>query len=116
VKLLVERERQLGWSLEANALENEWQTLAKEMVIVEDHYGFYTDRFQPAIQQAIDTMLKEAGPYQITQGEVSCSEWVAGQCTPVCLLNRAWSMFLSDPANYSAWESRAIATFQALGL
>jgi hypothetical protein len=116
VKLLVERERQLGWSLEANALENEWQTLAKEMVIVEDHYGFYTDRFQPAIQQAIDTMLKEAGPYQITQGEVSCSEWVAGQCTPVCLLNRAWSMFLSDPANYSAWESRAIATFQALGV
>jgi len=111
IRLLADQARQMGWSAEADELENEWDTIAATMGVKEDYYGFYDPKFLPSIRKALDDMLEEASPYRFTDRDVSSSEWEPESSTPVHLLNRAWSVFLNEPSGYSDWEQQAIAAF-----
>ncbi len=113
VRLLADRSRQMGWSTEADTLQNEWGKIAATMGVTEDYYGFYDDRFLPSIRQTIDDMLTEASSYQFKVEDVSTCEWDPDSSTPVHLLNRAWSVYLNDPDGYDSWEKQAISDFLA---
>jgi len=114
IRLLADRAHLMGWSAEADELENEWGKIAATMGITEEHYGFYDDRFLPSIRQTIDDMLTEASPYyQFSAEDVSPSDWNPESSSPVHLLNRAWSIFLNNPSVYDSWEDQAISDFLA---
>ncbi len=113
VRLLADQARQMGWSTEADALENEWDKIAATMGITEEYFGFYDDRFLPSIRQTIDDMLIEASPYQFSAEDVSTSGWNPEPSSLVHLLNRAWAIFLSNPDSYDSWEEQAISGFLA---
>ncbi|MGA9351782.1 MAG: hypothetical protein WBW48_23685, partial [Anaerolineae bacterium] len=113
IQLLADQARQIGWSAEADELENEWDKIAATMEVIEDYYGFYDPSFLPSIRETLDDMLEEASPYRFTDRDVSSSEWEPDSSTPVHLLNRARSIFLNDPSSYDSWEEQAISTFLA---
>jgi hypothetical protein len=110
IRLLAERARQMGL-VEADRLETEWSRIAATMGIMEEYYGYYDDRFLPSIRQTIDDMLIEASPYQFSAEDVAPSDWNPESSSLVHLLNRAWSIFLNDPAGYDSWEEQTISTF-----
>ncbi len=112
IRLIAERVRQMGLA-EADKLETEWNRIAATMGITEEYFGFYDDRFLPSIRQTIDDMLTEASPYHFSAMDMSPSAWNPESSSLVHLLNRAWSIFLNDPASYDSWEEQAISTFLA---
>ena len=97
---------------EADELETTWTTIAKELGIVEDYYGFYDPQFLPAIRQTIDDMVTEAAPLNFAERARSPSQAVSSD-PPVELLNQAWQRFRADPEGYRVWEKKAIAAFLA---
>jgi hypothetical protein len=113
IQLLADQARQIGWSTEADELEDEWDKIAATMEVTEDYYGFYDPSFLPSIRKALNDMLEEASPYQFTDRDVFSSAWEPDSSTPVHLLNRAWSIFLNDPSSYDCWEEQTISTFLA---
>ena len=113
IRLLADRAQQRGCAAGANALRTVWDTIAAMMGVTEDYYGFYVDEFLPSIRNTIDSMLIKASPYHFTESDVSDSDWIPGRSSPVHLLNRAWSIFLSDPGHYRNWEEKAISSLLA---
>lgn len=113
IGLLADMAQQMGFNSEANSLENEWDTIAAQMGITEDYYGFYVDEFLPSIRNTLSDMLVESSPYKFTDSDVSSSEWKPETSSPIHLLNRAWTIFLSNPRGYRDWEDNTISTFLA---
>jgi hypothetical protein len=111
VRVFADRARRMGYTTDSKSLEDEWDTIAREMGIIEDYYGFYELDFLPLIQQTIDDMLTEASPRRFTDQEVAASEVDSPSLSPVHLLNQAWERFWADPRRYRAWEERAIRDF-----
>ena len=112
IQLLADRERRMDQDKEADELETTWTTIAKELGIVEDYYGFYDPQFLPAIRQTIDDMVTEAAPLNFAERARSPSQAVSSD-PPVELLNQAWQRFRADPEGYRVWEKKAIAAFLA---
>lgn len=111
ITLLSAKARQTRWSEDGDHLENEWQTIGRAMSVSSDYYGFYAERFAAPIRNAIEAMIAEVRPYHAGEDDVAPSEWDPERSTPVHLLNRAWSHFLSDPEGYDAWEKKAVEAF-----
>lgn len=110
VRLLARRARELGCETAADAVEQQWATIAAALGVVEDYYGFYEEEFLPVIWQTLNDMLVEAEPYRFTRRDVGEEEWIVDS-TPVHLLNRAWHQLKNHPDEYSSWERRAVAIF-----
>lgn len=111
ISLLAERSRQPGLVDEAERLEDDWDTTTRTMSVLEDYYGYFEDDFRPFIRKTVDDMLTEASPYHFTKEDTSPGERNPMDSTPVHLLNRAWSVFETDPDNYDDWERQAVQTF-----
>jgi len=109
-RLLARRAREMGCEAAADAMEQQWATIAGTLGVVEDYYGFYEKEFLPVIWQTLDDMLVEAEPYRFTPRDGGGDEW-APHSTPVHLLNRAWYEFRNNPDGYSEWERQAITAF-----
>lgn len=109
-RLLTRRARELDCMAVADAIEQQWATIAAALGVVEDYYGFYEEEFLPVIWQTLDDMLVEAEPYRFTRQDVSEEEWTIDS-TPVHLLNRAWRQFKNHPDEYPSWERRFVAIF-----
>lgn len=111
VKILREQARALNLSSEAEKLAYEWQALAQSMMIQEDYFGFYEERFLPAIRQTIADMLTEASPYQFSEADLSAQEYNPAVSTPVHLLNLAWVKFVENSSQYPRWEEEHLQQF-----
>ncbi|MCI0491023.1 MAG: hypothetical protein L0229_30910 [Blastocatellia bacterium] len=108
IRLIADRARRMGFSDVAASLESSWFTIAKQMSVTEDYYGFYVPEFLPAIQQTVDDMLEEASPRHFEDHEVDTSEQDIRLMSPVKLVNQAWHQFYRDTAVYSGWERNVI--------
>ena len=108
IRLIADRARRMRCREIAPSLENVWQTIANQMSIREDYYGFYVPEFLPAIQQTIDDMLEEASPRRFEGHEVDTSAQDIRLMSPVQLVNQAWHHFYTDASNYSDWENETI--------
>lgn len=108
MRLITDRARNQECSIEAEAVERDWEKIADVLGVKEDYYGFLKQDFYAPIQRTIDDMLVEASPYKFSEEDTSEKEWTPTSLTPVHLLNRAWSVFSKDPQNYPDWEQRAI--------
>lgn len=108
IRLLADRMRRVGHNVDAEELENAWNTIAEAMGVIEDYYGFYASEFLRVIQQTIDDMLTEASPFGLNEEEERRSEIAAS--SPIPLLNEAWHQFLSDPERYYEWEKKAVVS------
>ena len=109
-RLLARRARELDCGATADAMEQQWATIAATLSIVEDYYGFYEKKFLPAIWRTLDDMLVETDPYRFTKQDLG-DEGCIPDSTPVHLLNRAWHQFKSNPDEYQSWERRSVAAF-----
>ena len=112
IQLLADRERRMGQDQEADELAATWKTIAKELGIVKDYYGFYDPQFLPTIRQTIDDMVTEVAPLNFAERDSSTAQAVSSD-SPVDLLNQAWQRFRVDPEGYRVWEKKAIADFLA---
>lgn len=108
IRLIADRARRMGFNNVAASLESSWITIAKQMSVAEDYYGFYVPEFLPAIQQTIDDMLEEASPRRFKDDEVDNSAQDVRLMSPVKIVNEAWHNFYQDNAGYSDWENNAI--------
>jgi hypothetical protein len=108
--LLARRAHELGCEAAADAVEQQWATIAATLGVVEDYYGFYEEEFLPAIWQTLGDMLVEAEPHRFTRRDAGEEEWTPDS-TPVHLLNRAWRQLKNNPDEYQSWERRFVATF-----
>ncbi len=111
IQLLVDRARRMNLHDAAQGAEVSWNTIAEEMKVNEDYFGFYEAEFLTAIQQTIDDMLTEAEPRHFDEQAVEDSE--ASTSSPVPLLNRAWREFFKDVQKYSEWEESVISAYLA---
>ena len=111
IRLLADRARRINLADAARAAEDSWTTIAQEMRVNEDYFGFYESEFLTAIQQTIDDMLTEAEPRRFDEQAVEDSE--ASTNSPVPLLNRAWREFFKDVQKYSEWEESVISAYLA---
>lgn len=109
IRLIADRARRMDLSDVATSLESSWLTIANQMSVSEDHYGFYVPEFLPAIQQTIDDMLEEASPRRFEEHEVDTSDQDIRLMSPVKLVNQAWHQFHKDAKNYSDWENDTIS-------
>ena len=112
IQLLADRQRRIGQNPEADQLEETWTTIAKELEVVEDYYGFYDSQFLSAIRQTVDDMVTEAAPFNYGERAIPAVQAVSSD-TPVEMLNQAWQQFQADPEGYRAWEKNTIAAFLA---
>jgi hypothetical protein len=108
IRLIADRARRMGFSNVAASLESSWLTIAKQMSVTEDYYGFYVPEFLPAIQQTIDDMLEEASPRRFEDHEVDASAQDISLMSPVKLVNQSWDQFYRDAVGYSDWEKDTI--------
>jgi hypothetical protein len=109
IRLITDRARRMGFSEVATSLERTWLTIANQMSVTEDYYGFYVPEFLPAIQQTIDDMLEEASPHRFEDHEVDTSAQDIRLMSPVTLVNQAWHQFYRDAVGYSGWEKNTIS-------
>lgn len=118
IKLLADRARASGYVSTADALENSWSSVAQEMRVKEDYYGYYEGEFLTVVQQTLDDMLEEAGVITYCgsksgsdeSGDVShISATDMNGASPVMILNQAWRIFNSNSQDYAAWEQKAVA-------
>lgn len=111
IRLLVDRARRLGLDDAAQVVEDSWRTIAGEMRVHEDYFGFYEPEFLSAVQQTIDDMLTESDPLCYDAQVTGDAESSTG--SPVALLNRAWREFFDNPQGYAEWEKSVIAAYVA---
>lgn len=112
IQLIADLAYRMGYDAVAETLQGTWDTIAREMNIVEDYSGFYDPAFLPAIQQTIDNMLIVTRPRQFQEWEISTTETELTFTSPIALVNTAWRKFLENPEDYreSKWEENAIKT------
>ena len=115
VRLLSALARSRGYECVAVTLEGSWGTVAQEMRVKEDYYGYYENEFLTIVQQTLSDMLEEAGvvaydPTEIDLDELT-PETVDGSASPAPLLNKAWQVFADDPQRYDVWEQRMVTAF-----
>ncbi len=101
IRLLSDLARRMGCKSDADALEIEWEQIARTMGIIEDYFGYFEESFLPDLQQTVDCMLTETAPRMFTEDEES----------PVRLLNEAWDRFDDDYESYGDWETKVIERF-----
>lgn len=112
IHLLADRARQKGFTEEADALESDWSQVASSHGVTENYYGYYDGDFRPEVQEAVDYMLIEANPWELSlDDDLSSAELEELAGKPAHLLNRAWHLFREQPEGYREWEERAIEAF-----
>lgn len=111
IRLLVDRAQRLGLDDAAQIVEDSWRTIAEEMLVHEDYFGFYEPEFLSAVQQTIDDMLIESDPRRYDAQVTGDADSSTG--SPVALLNRAWREFFDNPQGYAEWEKSVIADYVA---
>ena len=110
IRLLADRARRMNLDDAARAAEDSWTTIAQEMRVNEDYFGFYETEFLTSVQQTIDDMLTETEPRHFAEQEAVQS---SGARSPVSLLNSSWREFFKDVQRYSEWEDSAISAYLA---
>ncbi|AYL94270.1 hypothetical protein [Mucilaginibacter celer] len=102
ILFIVRRCRELGLNQEADELEKEWKTIAAVLDAPEDYYGFYENKWENDVANALDDMMTEADPIKFTDYKADPSSWIG-------LIHQAWQQFELDPVNYKDWESQAVS-------
>jgi len=95
----------------ARAAEDSWITIAQEMKVNEDYFGFYESEFLTSVQQTIDDMLVEVAPVCFDNEAVETT--AASAKSPVAMLVAAWNQFLRNHEKYTEWENAAIDDYLA---
>jgi hypothetical protein len=110
IRFLTARARRLGYSADADLLEEEWTQIGLAMGISEDHHGFYDARLEALITGRIDDMLTEAAPIECSASEAA-GERGDDRTSPVGLLNEAWRRYRDHAEGYPEWEAAAVRDF-----
>jgi hypothetical protein len=111
IRFLARRAKSLGLTDEAQAVEEEWDTVASTLGVNEDYHGFYEETLAEPTEAIITDMLTEADPRRFLPEEAAPShDWQPGY-SPVYLFNRALRKAQSDPPNYTQWEDEEIRRF-----
>lgn len=112
IRMLVDRARRMNLHSDAQIIEDAWRTIAQEMRVTEDYFGFYEPEFLDAIQQTIDNMLTESAPCRFDEQLMKDGLADTSSVTsPVGLLNQAWQEFFRDVQGYAEWEKVAVASY-----
>ncbi|MYA61056.1 MAG: hypothetical protein F4X94_00545 [Dehalococcoidia bacterium] len=112
IKLLLSQARSRGLSVEADEIEEEWESIASILGVTEDYHGFYDESLNFAIRRMLDDAMVEVAPREYLAFEIEGSVAVpTAHDSPVTLLNRAWNVSSSEEVEYVAWENKAIATW-----
>jgi hypothetical protein len=109
MKLLLSQASARGLTATADAIANEWATIARTMGVVEDYHGFYDDDLEAPICRALNDALTEVAPRAFLHSETSTNvSTVTEEDTPVSLVHRAWGVFFGSETDYPTWEGQAI--------
>jgi len=108
IRLLCERAVSMGFDEIGRSVLDDWEQTASALGVTEEHFGFFEPSFGQLLSKTVDDMLAEAAPPRCLKGTRKAGEpWTA----PDELLNDAWTMFLTKPGGYDAWEREQIGEF-----
>lgn len=110
IRLLVKRAQQMGFSVEAKGILNDWEVIKTTMGITEEYHGYYAPQLLEPIEHAMDDMLIEAAPVIFSPSDPHLRQTnVLPGDSPVVLVNKAWKAFMANPlGQYMEWEQDAI--------
>lgn len=110
VHFLTQQARNEGLEDLAQQIDITWSKAANTLGIVEDYYGVYDEVLQNDVLQTLEYMLIEADPVKY-QPEEKQDGTTFSECSPIWLLNRAWTIYESQPSEYPQWEKTMIEKY-----
>ncbi len=111
IRFLTKRARATGYTEIAQQVEGQWDEVARAIGIEEDYHGFYDNVLEQVVDETLENMLVETNPRACTPSEAGGGLWVAGEDTPIRLLNWAWQQYMANRDHYSNWEIERIDDF-----
>jgi len=109
VRFLADRARSMGMGELADSIQEQWQSIAREMQLVGEYHGYFVEDFARPIKQTIDDMLIESDPRPCQPDEAAGGAWDPGRDSLVRLLNWAWQVRCATASEFAAWQSRQVA-------
>jgi hypothetical protein len=103
VKLLAEKSERIGLQNEAKEILRNWQTIADNLNISEEYYGYYDKDFHNHIVRTLDNMIIEANPIQF-------NDYLKNNIhlNYIQILNRAWIKYFESQSKYLEWEKEIL--------
>jgi hypothetical protein len=109
IRFLADRARTAGMGELAGSIEAQWQSIAREMRVVEEYHGYFVEALAVPIAQTIDEMLVEAAPRACLPDEATAGNWDPAGDTLVRLLNWAWQVRQDAEGAFAEWQSTQVA-------